>query len=129
MPIDISAYMDAATWQGLTTSSAGSVLSTSSASASASIDSLVATSSGLSSVSSNGIDLVALSAQALVDDASDVTGLGEGVDLESLVGDLSPMALSGLLDSTNDSALLSAYFGSTSTDALLNSVVSSSSSS
>ena len=126
MPIDISSYMDTSTWSGLSVSSASSLLSTSSSTTTATMDGVVATSAGLSAVSSNGIDLVALSAKAMLDEAGEITGLDGEVDLESIVADLSPTALSGLLDSTSDSAVLSAFFGSTDVDALLTSVVSSS---
>ena len=126
MPIDLSSHMDTSAWESLTVSSGSSVLSTTSDGSSA-FDDLVATSAGLSSVSSNGIDLVALSAKALIDEASDITGLDDDFDLESAVSELSPSALSGLLDSTSDSAVLNAFFGNTDVDALLTSVVSSSS--
>lgn len=125
MPIDLSSHMDTSAWDSLTMSSAGGVVST--GDGTSSFDGIVATSAGLSSVSSNGIDLVALSAKALIDEASEVTGLDEDVDLESAVSELSPTALSGLLDSTSDSAVLNAFFGNTDVDALLTSVVSSSS--
>jgi hypothetical protein len=120
MAIDITEFTSSSTYQGLTLSSSLEDLG--------GLDDLVATSQGLASVSSNGTDLVALSAQALIDEAGDITGLDGDIDLESIVADLSPAALSGLLDSTNDSAVLSAFFGSTDTDALLTSVVSSSTS-
>ena len=125
MPIDLSSHMDSSAWDSLTASSSGGVMST--GDGTSSFDGVVATSSGLSSVSSNGIDLVALSAQALIDEASEVTGLGDDAELESAVSELSPTALSGLLDSTSDSAVLNAFFGNTDVDALLTSVVSSTS--
>lgn len=120
MAIDITSFTNHSSYSGATLSSALEDLG--------GMDDLVATSQGLASRSSNGTDLVTLSARALVDEAGEITGLDGDLDLSSVVDDLSPAALSGLLDSTNDSALLSAFFGSTDTDTLLSSVVSSSTS-
>ena len=124
MSIDISAITSAARYNGMTVETTSTILGTS---GSASVTDLVSTSTGTASVSSNGVDLVALSAQAMLDEAESVTGLDSG-DLSDLVGDLSPIALSGLLDSTSDLAVLQAAFGSSSLDSLLTGVVSASTS-
>ncbi|HCH63547.1 MAG: hypothetical protein CL927_10650 [Deltaproteobacteria bacterium] len=123
MSIDISAITSAARYNGMTVQTTSSLLGTS---GSASVTDLVSTSTGSASVASNGVDLVALSAQAMLDEANSVTGLDSG-DLSDIMGDLSPMALSGLLDSTSDLAVLQAAFGSSSLDSLLTGVVSASS--
>jgi len=121
MSIDISAITSAARYNGMTVSTTSSLLGTN---GSASVTDLVSTSTGTASVASNGVDLVALSAQALVDEATEVTGLGSDTDLSDLLSDLSPAALSGLLDSTSDQAVLAAAFGSSSAESLLLGVVS-----
>jgi|GEM_PF-7028192 len=118
MSIDISSITSASRYNGMTVSTTSSLLGSSATSAA---DLL----SSDPSVSSNGIDLVALSAQALVDEAGEVTGLGSDADLSDLMADLSPTAVAGLLDSTSDQAVLQAVFGSTSIDSMLTSVVSS----
>lgn len=115
MSTDISAIMSASHINGMTANTTSALLSTSSGS----LDTLVATSAGSASVASNGIDLVALSAQALVDEADSVTGLGDGVDLTDVVSELSPTAVAGLLDSTSDQAVLQAVFGNSSAGLLL----------
>ena len=122
MSIDISAITSAARYNGMTVETTSTILGTS---GSASVP-ICSTSTGAASVSSNGVDFVALSAQAMLDEAESVTGLDSG-DLSDLVGDLSPMALSGL-DSTSDLAVLQAAFGSSSLDSLLTGVVSASTS-
>lgn len=124
MAIDVSAITSAARFNSMTVSTTSSLLGTD---GSASVADLVSTSTGSASVSSNGIDLVALSAQALVDEATDVTGLGSDEDLSDLMSDLSPAAISGLLDSTSDQSVLQAVFGSSSADSMLMGVVSASS--
>ena len=123
MSIDITAITSAARYNGMTVQTTSTILGTS---GSASVTDLVSTSTGTASVASNGVDLVALSAQAMLDDANEITGLDSGA-LSDVVSDLSPMALSGLLDSTSDLAVLQAAFGSSSLDSLLTGVVSASS--
>jgi hypothetical protein len=122
--MDITAITSAARYNGMTIGTASSILGTSGTS---SASDLVSTSSGLASLSSNGTDLVSLSAQALLDETSEVTGLGEGADMSDLFSGLSTAAIGGLLDSTSDLAVLSAVFGSSSTDDLLLGVVSATS--
>jgi hypothetical protein len=122
--MDITAITSAARYNGMTIGTASSILGTSGTS---SASDLVSTSSGLASLSSNGTDLVSLSAQALLDETSEVTGLGEGADMSDLFSGLSTTAIGGLLDSTSDLAVLSAVFGSSSTDDLLLGVVSATS--
>ena len=122
MAIDITAITSAARYNGMTVDTTATILGTSS---SASVTDLVATSTGTSSVASNGVDLVALSAQAMLDEANAVTGL-DSSDFSDALSDLSPAAITGLLDSTSDQAVLQAAFGTSSLDSLLNGVISAS---
>ena len=122
MGIDISAITSAARYNGMTVDTTASILGTSDAS---SVTDLVFTSTGAASVASNGVDLVALSAQAMLDEANEITGL-DSTDFSDILSDLSPAAVTGLLDSTSDQAVLQAAFGTTSLDSLLNGVISAS---
>ncbi len=123
MAIDIAAITSAARYNGMTVATTSSILGTS---GSASVTDLVDTSTGTASVASNGVDLVALSAQAMLDEANAVTGL-DSTDFSDILSDLSPAAVTGLLESTSDQAVLQAAFGTSSLDSLFRGVVSASS--
>ena len=123
MAIDIAAITSAARYNGMTVATTSSILGTS---GSASVTDLVDTSTGTASVASNGVDLVALSAQAMLDEANAVTGL-DSTDFSDILSDLSPAAVTGLLESTSDQAVLQAAFGTSSLDSLFSGVVSASS--
>jgi len=122
MAIDITAITSAARYNSMTVDTTATLLGTTSTT---SVTDLVATSTGTASLASNGVDLVALSAQAMLDEANAVTGL-DSSDFSDVLSDLSPAAVTGLLDSTSDQAVLQAAFGTSSLDSLLNGVISAS---
>ena len=123
MAIDIAAITSAPRYNGMTVATTSSILGTN---GSASVADLVDTSTGTASVASNGVDLVALSAQAMIDEANAVTGL-DTTDFSDILSDLSPAAVTGLLESTSDQAVLQAAFGTSNLDSRFSGVVSASS--